>query len=115
VVATDANGCEVEAAVFNVVAGMQSTVDRGPLTIFPNPVEDELVVRGSEFEGTAPQGVLRTIEISIYNVIGEKVFVAVDCQLPTVDCRLLLQGLYFLEIKTADKAFRVKFIKSDFE
>ena len=104
VVATDVNGCEVEAAVFNVVAGMPSTVDRGLWTIFPNPVSDKLVVRGSESGGTA-------IGISVYNMMGEIVYLPVDSRLLAVDCRLLPSGLYYLEIISGPKTFRTKFVK----
>ncbi len=119
VVATDTNGCEVEAAVFNVIAGIPSTVDSGPLTIFPNPVEDKVKIQipipaqlphsggaiGIEVKSET------TVEISIYNVMGEKVFLAVDSRLLTVDCKLLPSGLYFIEIITAEKFFRCKFVK----
>ena len=105
VVATDVNGCEVEAAVFNVVAGMLSTADRGLLAIYPNPVEDKLIIHKAQVTSET------AAEISIYNVIGEKVFMAVDCQLPTVDCRLLLPGLYYIEITSCGNTFRSKFVK----
>ena len=110
VVATDANGCEVEAAIFNVVASLQSTVDRGLLTIFPNPVEDKFTMHNA-------QCMMRTaIEISIYNVLGEKVYLPVD-RIPiaigmlTVDCRHLPSGIYYLEITAGEKTFRTKFVK----
>jgi len=110
VVATDANGCEVEAAVFDVVAGMQLTVDHGLLTIFPNPVEDKVKIQipiaiGIEVKSET------AVEISIYNVLGEKIFLAVDSRLLTVDCRPLLPGLYYVEITAGEKTFRSKFIK----
>jgi len=105
VVATDGNGCEVEAAVFNVVAGMQSTVDGGLLTIFPNPVEDKLIIHKAQVtSGTAT-------EILIYNVLGENISLAVDSRLLTVDCRLLSPGIYYIEITSCGKTFRSKFVK----
>ncbi|MCX6274620.1 MAG: T9SS type A sorting domain-containing protein [Bacteroidetes bacterium] len=117
VVATDENGCEVEAAVFNVIADVLSTVDRGLWTVFPNPVGDKVIIQKSEVKsGTAPQGVLRTIEISIYNVLGEKISLAIDSRPDsyrelTVDCRLLSPGLYYIEITSSGKTYRSKFVK----
>jgi hypothetical protein len=103
VVATDSNGCEVEAAIFNVIADLPSTVDRGLLTIFPNPVGETLFVNSYSLAGTA-------IEISVYNMLGEKV-AAVCCGLSTVDCRLLPPGIYLLEVSGNDKVLRAKFVK----
>ncbi|MEO8088640.1 MAG: T9SS type A sorting domain-containing protein, partial [Bacteroidota bacterium] len=102
-IATDANGCEVEAVIFNVAASLQSTVDSQQLTIFPNPVEDKLVI-GNLKSGTA-------VDIFIYNLPGEKVFSAVDCRLRTVDCGQLTTGMYYLEISVGEKVFRTKFVK----
>ncbi len=118
VVATDANGCEVEAAIFDVVAGLTSALSQGEgVNLYPNPVTDKITIHNSQDKGeTAPQGVLRTIEISIYNVIGEKVF-PVSLQtanrtLPTVlDVSSLNPGLYFLEVITNEKIVRGRFLK----
>jgi PKD repeat protein len=109
VVATDVNGCEVEAVINNVVAGLQSTVDRGLLTVFPNPLTESLSIKGYMLIGTA-------VEISIYNVMGEKVFsdaipIAIGSKLPTVDCQLFPSGIYYLEIFSDKKTYRAKFLK----
>jgi hypothetical protein len=45
VVATDANGCEVEAAIFSVLASTQLAVGNWQLAIFPNPVADKLIIQ----------------------------------------------------------------------
>jgi PKD repeat protein len=46
VVATDANGCEVEAAVFNVVAGLTPALSKGEgVMVFPNPVLDKFTIQ----------------------------------------------------------------------
>ncbi|MEO8087775.1 MAG: T9SS type A sorting domain-containing protein [Bacteroidota bacterium] len=104
VVATDGNGCEVEAAVFNVLAEVGSGSQQ-PIEIYPNPVDKEFTMRNSQFTiGTA-------VNISIYNLVGVKIFSAVDCRLPTIDCRLLPPGLYFLEVSHVDKMYRAKFVK----
>jgi len=106
VVATDGNGCEVEAAIFDVVAGIQLAVGNLQLSIYPNPVEDRLVIDA---------GHLAIKTISIYNLPGEKVLAVslptVNYQLPTLDCRQLLKGIYWLEVKSGDKFYRTKFVK----
>ena len=105
VVATDTNGCEVEAAVFNVMAAVPSTVNREPFTIFPNPVENYLILKMEDviFE--------TAIEVTIYDVFGKRVYSAACCEQPTVDCELLQSGLYYLEVKSSGKIFRGKFVK----
>jgi len=106
IVATDANGCEVEAAIFDVVAGIQSPAGIGNMQfeIYPNPVTSYLMIdsKYGNVGGT----------ISIYNLLGEKVFWAVDYKLPMLDCRLLPPGMYWLEMSSGEKISRAKFIKS---
>ncbi len=113
VVATDVNGCEVEAAIFNVTAGLTLTLSKGEgINLYPNPVTDKMTIHYSQAtKGTAPQGVLRTVEISIYNMLGENIQCAFDRQLLTVDCRLLPSGMYWLEVSSSEKTYRTKFIK----
>jgi len=112
VVATDVNGCEVEAAIFDVVASVNEIGDREFL-IFPNPVRDKVIIHKSQVTREA------AVEISIYNVIGEMIM-AVHLPiayrlLPTFSCDVseLPSGLYYLEITTDqnEKIFRAKFVK----
>jgi PKD repeat protein len=108
VVATDANGCEVEAVINNVIASLTTPSKEGELTIYPNPVEEMLYVIDSKLHGTAAS-------ISIYNVLGEKIM---DASLSDgieywgkADVSILPAGLYFIELGTEDKIYRTKFIK----
>ena len=114
VVATDGNGCEVEAAIFNVIAGVQSTVDRGAWTIFPNPVTENLSVISYQLSGAATL-------ISLYNVLGETVstfqpktstVVTSGINLrATIDVSQLPAGMYYLELIYGSKSYRTKFVK----
>jgi hypothetical protein len=106
VVATDENNCEVEAVINNVLARLTIlAVGNWQLAIFPNPVEKELIIQDEESKiGTAE-------EIFIYNLMGEKMTLAVNCCPWTVDCRPLSPGIYFLEINSGEKINRMKFIK----
>ncbi len=110
VVATDANHCEVEAAIFDVVAAVQSMVNDLSSMVYPNPVVDKLVVTSSLLVG-AP------IEITIYNLLGEKVLAVSPLSLgrvvggEAIDCRLLPSGIYYLEVTGSEIKFRKQFVK----
>lgn len=107
VVATDQNGCEVEAVIFDVIAGVHHpSLDNG-LTVFPNPAADEVVIRtGQGFHAT---------EINIYNVPGELVATIPVSDLNTsaikLNVRAYAQGMYFVTMQTGDQHLRTKFIK----
>jgi PKD repeat protein len=109
VVALDANGCEVEAVIFDVVANIQSTVDNIQLTVFPNPVGETLFIRSYQINGTAAQEDLRSVEISVYNVVGDKIISAHSDM--SIDVRGLADGVYWIEVRVGIKVFREKFIK----
>ena len=108
VVATDVNGCEVEAAIFDVIAEIQSAVGSQQSSVYPNPAGDFVIIK-SDFIRTAA-------EISIFNMIGEKI---IDEQLQdenagkrSLDVHNLSPGIYWIEIASAGKIFRSKFVKS---
>jgi PKD repeat protein len=109
VVCTDANGCEVEAVIFDVVASIQSTIDNIQLTIFPNPVDETLFVNGYTLTGTTSQHDLRPVEISIYNFVGEKI-ISGHSEL-SLDVKGLAKGVYWIEICAKEKIIRSKFVK----
>lgn len=112
VVATDGNGCEVEAAIFDVIAYIE-TADGNSLPIFihPNPVDGRLSIRleGSKIE---TPGVF-----SVFNMTGEKVFSIQtgpvnDYQTITFDISALPAGMYYFELKWKSKILHGKFSKS---
>ncbi len=110
VVATDANNCEVEAAIFDVVASVQSTVGNQQLAIYPNPVVDRCTIRNSQFTMGA------AIAISFFNILGEKVladqseFRNAKSEM-SVDVSTLSKGMYYVEVSSSEKTFRAKFVK----
>jgi hypothetical protein len=132
-IATDSNGCEVEAVIFNVIADLPSVMDLGLLTLFPNPVGDE--VRFNIESRWLPGVIFKTalqVDISIYNTLGEIVMTASlhpdgyrdpnsdpigiptnsNSKLRTVmNVSELQPGLYFLEISSSQYKYRSKFIK----
>jgi len=119
VVATDGNGCEVEAVLNNVIAeSSQLAMGSWQLAIFPNPVKDRFTIYNipdSYRDGAA-------VLLSVYNVMGEKVYTeALEASSPpdsyreqaavTVNCELFPSGLYYLEVTAGEKTYRTKFLK----
>ena len=115
VVATDANDCEVEAVIYDVIASIHSVAGNETLELFPNPVKEKLEIRiptaiGSKLESS---GV-----ILIYNMLGEAVLLQIaNCSRklsgPTcsIDVTTLTNGMYWLEISSAEITIRAKFVK----
>ena len=106
VVCTDVNGCEVEAAIFNVIAGINHEPIEG-LSIFPNPVADKLAVGNMQYAISA---------VSIYDQLGKMVLAVRPssdlCPLPSeIDVSSLTPGLYILEMRHGKQIFRTKFLK----
>jgi len=119
VVAIDENGCEVEAVINNVIAETKLAVGpevSGQLAIFPNPVEDKFTIHNA-----LPIAIGITMgtafDISIYNVLGERVLIQesrskIDEEI--IDVSKLGSGLYYIEVKSGEKIFRSKFVKSTY-
>lgn len=107
VVATDDHNCEVEAAIFDVVASVPDLNSNGQLAVYPNPVLDQMTLRGNGIAaGTA----------RIYNLLGENVM-SVNASpaskngLLILDLSTLASGVYYVETGDAGKTFRAKFVK----
>jgi hypothetical protein len=106
VVATDENGCEVEAVINNVIASSQLVTGNSQLVIFPNPVNDILEIRNLNL--------VSKVSIALYNTLGKAVpLPTAHCQLQicSLDVSLLPSGVYILEIISGDKLFHSSFIK----
>lgn len=110
VVATDANGCEVEAAIFDVIAAAEFHVDvKNEFRIYPNPVSEKLhIVAAQNFNDV----------LLIYNSTGEKVDVditPVTASEKKLDVSALTDGLYYLRFSTKSSDSNntgIRFIKS---
>ena len=108
VVATDVHNCEVEAAIFDVVASVQFTDGVEQLAVYPNPARNTITIRNSATGAN---------EISIYDLPGEKVL-SVQPQRGSrqyesvYDISRLVPGIYYLEIRSSEKTYRAKFVKS---
>ncbi len=98
VVATDYNGCEVEAVVFDVVADVnESSMSKWELTLAPNPAKESLWIT---IQGLKNNTGLNS-RIVIYDMIGNKVM-ALDFQ-NNIDVSSLPKGVYSIEIKIPDQ------------
>ena len=117
VVATDNNGCEVEAAIFDVVLSVEPPDGGWQLEIFPNPAGDELTV-----ESSVPDSYRERVtagSIAVYNLLGEKMAVQLhpdshrttNSELRTFDVSQLPPGIYYFEVAAGEKLFRAKFVK----
>jgi PKD repeat protein len=102
VVATDVNGCEVEAAIFDVIAGLSPIQKEGLVRLHPNPVSNELTI-----DCLYPA----KYEISICNVPGEIIYSATGIGQSNIDCRYFPAGMYYITISKQEEIFRMKFIK----
>jgi len=119
VVATDVNGCEVEAVIYDVIARIPFPEPKDQISIFPNPVGDklELIIPSTTLMKLASPGDFPAGGISVYNPIGELVLVVplptANCTLPTciIDVSQLPSAMYYLEINTGDKTLRAKIMK----
>jgi len=112
VVATDENDCEVEAVIFDVVAGIdQFAMGNGQLTITPNPVRNILTVLLPENMNEA--------SITIYDCLGEIIYRGrsignVSENKIQIDCSDYAEGIYFIELSNNKNNFRSRFIKQSY-
>lgn len=102
-VVSNENGCSVGAGIVNVIAGEFGAVSSVfGVSVFPNPVKDELTIRSNQFTNCV---------IEIYNSIGEKTY---SQYLPTANCKLQTanwsKGIYLLRISSGEKIFTKKII-----
>lgn len=107
VVATDANGCEVEAVIFNVIAGLAETNSKeDDIKLYPNPATGQLLI--------SCRSEIKTVEI--YNSIGElisenrfqKIISGSQAEL---DVSQFSEGTYWIEIFDGKRMTRKSFVK----
>jgi len=107
VVATDINNCEVEAAIFDVIAAVEPVPSSDLLNVFPNPA-DELLQISYRIRTNSPQ------EISIYNSSGKMVMdihpvpVSGKAQKQDIDVSAFVPGLYLVRVSRGGVSTSVK-------
>lgn len=108
VVATDDNGCEVEAVVFDVIAGIapHDRID-DLIAVSPVPANAALTISSGSINGEKAM-------VTIYNILGEKISAQL-CLIAessiTVDVSALSSGTYFVEIESGGKKLRSRFVR----
>ena len=107
VVATDVNGCEVEAVIFDVVAGIESLVNGHLSLVYPNPVGETLFM--------CTELLPENRHVEIFNMLGVKMntpnLKIIDHNIQTIDVGTLPRGFYWIEVSFEDKLLRKKFEK----
>ncbi len=107
VVCTDSNSCEVEAAIFDVVEGMQSINNHQSSFVFPNPVIDKCTIHNTQFTMGADA------VITVYNMLGVAVQQETRGKKPeaVINFRSLSNGIYWIEVRDSEKLFRTRVVK----
>lgn len=105
VVATDSNGCEVEAVVFNVMVNVGTIFSEDRFSVIPNPFSNKLLFHPfhSSNEKTS---------IIVLNNIGEKLFEKqTSYKDQEIDLSFLDAGIYFLSVQTDEGIMLKKIVK----
>ncbi|CAN5393629.1 hypothetical protein BH11BAC1_BH11BAC1_04510 [soil metagenome] len=107
-ISIDSNGCEVEAAIFNIQIGIPDELNSyDQLVVFPNPAKDYIVI-DIKHRGES--------DVIIYNLIGEKVKM-IFSESPDANNNLrinvyeLMPGIYFAEVTIGGKIWRGHFVR----
>jgi hypothetical protein len=107
VVCTDNNNCEVEAAIFDVLAGIASSgVEGKELRIFPNPASKSIHVSIGNNNSAD--------HISVFNVLGEIVNtnqLTINSNEVEIDISNLSPAIYMLECTSGKIIYRTRFVK----
>ena len=99
VITTDANGCEAEAASFNVLASINESVASEESWIVPNPFTEKIRV-------------MLTGKLSMFDNIGQKIFEKeIKDTHQSIDLSSFSKGIYFLQIESKGKILREKIEK----
>ena len=112
VVCTDSNNCEVEAGIFDVVAGIATHMngDASKVKLFPNPAGDWLEITLTGWEE-------KNVIIKIYEITGRKIYSAEmalkgnDVRKTYLDCSRWASGTYWMEVSSGEKIVRNKIVK----
>ena len=108
VVATDENGCEVEAVINDVIASLSQPLSKGDgVRLFPNPVTNHLEIKNLD------AGI--NYDISIYNDIGmlvQQMKISKGSGKTSLDVSGYAQGIYWLELFDGNNISRLKFKKN---
>ncbi len=105
VIASDTNGCEAEAATFNVISVTENnTIVENEIRIFPNPANEEAEVVFYQKS--------RHCDLNIYDVMGVlRVQIKNYSERNKISLEGLSPGIYFIEILYQTPPSRLRFVK----
>ena len=122
VVCHDSNGCELEAAIFDVLTGVGDLSIHHEFQIFPNPAFETLHL---EFPSSIINSGSVLVRFLIFDIKGNKVlreeqeiFSQSSNKTQTemsIDVSMLADGMYWLQTFIGDEVVRNKFIKSSWD
>jgi len=107
VVATDNNGCEVEAVLNDVIAAVSplSWDEKSGVRLYPNPVKDELFIDAGKMH-------TEKLLLSVFNLLGEEMHVAFVNESPLrMDVKNLPSGTYWIEATDGVQTSHSRFFK----
>jgi len=103
VISWDANGCDVEAAAFNIMTSVNHSIEEASISIYPNPAGDWFEISG-----------LNVDAVSVYNVLGEIVLyndITAGGKSHVIDITALPPGSYSVEVISNGKPYRSSIVK----
>jgi hypothetical protein len=99
VIATDVNGCEVEAAIFNVIAFVQNIFSGEEKWVMPNPFTREIRI-------------MIAGRLTLFDNIGQKIFEKeITDTDESIDLSAFTKGIYFIRLETGEKILQQKLVK----
>lgn len=107
VIATDANGCEVEAVIFNVHTFIQSHDAAADIEIFPGLTSEAIIITSRQSEINS---------VKVFNALGEEILnddydIHRGSHELSVGCAFLSPGMYFIQVVSGSEVFTKKFIR----
>jgi len=104
VVATDENGCEVEAVINNVIATAPPNLpEREGLTAFPNPAQNKITLKNLPSSGS---------EIEIVNLLGDALYKdRATNTIKEIDLSDFSAGVYIVKVSCDKSEKRIRFVK----
>jgi hypothetical protein len=108
VISIDSNGCQAEDSIFVLVTAVLplSFHNENAIKSYPNPVSSTLFI--------AIPASVQSATVKIYNIVGEAVKIIqqeIKDRIISVDVSNLSSGMFLLEVSSAEKVLRSKFVK----
>ena len=92
--------------IMSTVLGISNSQENDLFTIFPNPIENELIID--------IQNLNDEVSMELYSILGQRIFIKPYSNTSEIqiDLSFLEKGIYFLKATTKNKSQTIKFIKN---